>query len=634
MPLTSIAACTAILGDDFKVSATGGPSSMDSGVQPDGGPGNTGDTGTTGETGTTSETGTTTESGVDPCGGCGPQGKCTNGACVCDPKTMGPHCGVCAPGFQDNDKNNVCEADCRQIACPGAHASCNETSGTAKCECALGYVPTGAVPPCKWRGVVADPTFELLPPSGWTLGVSAPMKIDAMGQGSLERGWLDAQQLAICPGVGMNTPEASQMFDMPLAAQAEALSLQVVAKSLVSGGAGIVNMSASMGPFHVNWPMNSAAFEMKKICLGELQYGKGQDLRFSFAASNMCNPGTYEAFIDHASIDPDPACPAPGTVFNGDFQAPAPGGWTSDTTQQGNAAVEMVGVNGTLAAHLYSFQTCKRSSITGLWSPPLNMANAALLLSYKGTSTRNLQLSVDGPGGKGRIAGNMTGSGGFDTVTVCVPQHAKGYVGRFSIDMPNDFKKVTDSCGAPVADSRDYVVDDLRFASSPLCAGSDLVIDGGFERSDPGTPWNIDRLPISGFGGDLEFDASKAHSGMGRARINSKTPGNFATMTQTISVPLRQPGKPGPAVTFFYKTEVSGTAALFRVSGPHAASGNDLPVSPSAWKASTVCFDQQFFGRSVDLSFQVLPQDTSAAAPQQYLEIDDVSILGTDPTCL
>ena len=78
---------------------------------------------------------------------CGDHGACQDGTglsvCACDDGYAGESCDVCAAGYQDNDDDGLCAPDCASagLAC-GAHAHCEDDSGTAACICDAGY--TGA----------------------------------------------------------------------------------------------------------------------------------------------------------------------------------------------------------------------------------------------------------------------------------------------------------------------------------------------------------------------------------------------------------------------------------------------------------------------------------------------------------
>lgn len=77
--------------------------------------------------------------GDDTCAG---NGTCseTSGSvmCTCNAGYAGADCATCDTGFQDNDGDGVCTADCSAFSC-GGNGVCNDASGTAGCECNQGF---------------------------------------------------------------------------------------------------------------------------------------------------------------------------------------------------------------------------------------------------------------------------------------------------------------------------------------------------------------------------------------------------------------------------------------------------------------------------------------------------------------
>lgn len=75
---------------------------------------------------------------------CGLYGCCDDSAgwvmCRCDQGYTGGSCQYCANGYQDNDDNGSCRPTCAaaDIDC-GEHGQCFDSSGTAACQCELGY---------------------------------------------------------------------------------------------------------------------------------------------------------------------------------------------------------------------------------------------------------------------------------------------------------------------------------------------------------------------------------------------------------------------------------------------------------------------------------------------------------------
>ncbi|NVB77372.1 MAG: hypothetical protein HOV81_03170 [Kofleriaceae bacterium] len=61
-------------------------------------------------------------------------------ACSCTPSQAGADCTLCDHGYQDNDGDGACTANCvtASLDC-GANGVCSDVTGTAACACAAGY---------------------------------------------------------------------------------------------------------------------------------------------------------------------------------------------------------------------------------------------------------------------------------------------------------------------------------------------------------------------------------------------------------------------------------------------------------------------------------------------------------------
>ncbi|MBW2522731.1 MAG: hypothetical protein JRI23_01085 [Deltaproteobacteria bacterium] len=72
---------------------------------------------------------------------CGDHGVCDVDRCVCLPGYRGRLCEACAVGYQDNDADGECAADCSTagLRCVGLRV-CDDASGEAECACAEGYM--------------------------------------------------------------------------------------------------------------------------------------------------------------------------------------------------------------------------------------------------------------------------------------------------------------------------------------------------------------------------------------------------------------------------------------------------------------------------------------------------------------
>ncbi len=75
---------------------------------------------------------------------CGLHGTCDDSGgtavCVCDAEYTGAACDTCAAGYQDNDGDGTCQANCATsgLNC-GLHATCDDSSGVTVCTCDGGW---------------------------------------------------------------------------------------------------------------------------------------------------------------------------------------------------------------------------------------------------------------------------------------------------------------------------------------------------------------------------------------------------------------------------------------------------------------------------------------------------------------
>ena len=79
---------------------------------------------------------------------CGDNGQCDDASgtavCACLPGYAGEGCTACAEGYQDNDSNGTCTANCATAALScGTHGHCDDASGTAACACDEGHTGEG-----------------------------------------------------------------------------------------------------------------------------------------------------------------------------------------------------------------------------------------------------------------------------------------------------------------------------------------------------------------------------------------------------------------------------------------------------------------------------------------------------------
>lgn len=74
---------------------------------------------------------------------CSGNGSCDDASgtatCTCNEGYGGADCSTCSAGYQDNDDNGTCEAECSAATCSG-HGTCSDLTGTATCSCDTGYI--------------------------------------------------------------------------------------------------------------------------------------------------------------------------------------------------------------------------------------------------------------------------------------------------------------------------------------------------------------------------------------------------------------------------------------------------------------------------------------------------------------
>ncbi len=525
----------------------------------------------------------------------------------------------CMSGFQDNDHNGTCTPACTATTCTAAHQSCDDSSGTATCACATGYM-TDASGACVWGTVPLDPTFQDTPAGSWTLIGGAT--INATAAGSLDPGELVVGKLSYCNMHGA----ATQQIAMPPYAVAEPLAIVASVEhdcQTVTGGpcntslAGGTNISID-GVANFVAPVKP--FGTSTICLGERAYGGSFTLAVNPWDTVLCPIGqTIQLLVDHLAIVPAASCPAPGTIQNGDFEGV--GNWTGSGSLAGGI-IPGQGTGGSKAGHIGTMTACDDSRLTGTISVPASsVPNAALVFDYNGANGVSAQ--IFSPSNATSI-GQITGNGAFQTAKMCVGEFAKGAVMPISFYLP-----VVTGVACSTITPHDFYFDNFHFVSDPTCPASNLVNDGGFERNDPSLPWNLN--PVSQSGGAnatarIDVTAADAHTGTRSLLLANGQVCNNVTATTSITIP-KPTATAGPMLQFFYKAPVE-TQNSFSI-----IPGGALPATAS-YLPFTVCLDPYRAGEPFQIEFEVQgPGGTCANTfGQENFWIDDVTVT-TDPSC-
>ncbi len=565
---------------------------------------------------------------------CNMHGSCadTTGrvVCTCNAGFGGVACAGCAPGFQDNDNNGTCTATCATagLSCE-RRSSCVDTTGTASCQCVVGF-SVGGLPDggqgCVYSGGPADPGFNGTPANAWSTNPDA--------------GWVFAPDAG-----GVNASSDGGLVTLPAALRrsfdATLSQTFVVAGAQARQGLRFNMLHSSSCTFNcfgepplliqlndTSWKLNAPLFNpaVYSTCLGEGALGNQSTLTFS--GSPQANPTSNNFIIDRLWIDADDTCPAPGEVVNGRFSTTA--GWTLQGP--GTAIVAQAGVNGSGALRLLRPTRCDAASATGALSVPTANAlpNAALRFKARGSSGRTLVMSLDG------LDFDLeTGLTPADHV-VCLPDTMRGRV------VPMVFQLISGGSGlCSDVDARFVEIDDVEVVSEPARCPAQLPFgDGSFESGVRPHGWFV---PVSSCSastcspgntaGGL-VDAAQARTGSGVGRVSTQQRCVQNQLKTPAVVPVRN-ATGGPALRFFYRlpslnTTQAGAGAAVVVDGTSTA----LPIA-TAWTPQIICLAPGQRVRNTEISFSV--RGTSGLCSDIYptpdqLFIDDL-LVTNDPAC-
>ena len=551
-------------------------------------------------------------------------GACNGDRCDCAAGFSGPSCDACGNDLQDKDGDGTCSPSCAVTKCP-ARTKCDDSSGKALCVCPTGYVLENDA--CVWRGGIRDPGFQNDPPAAWQLSGGATIDPKPKDPGMVDPGYASfPQQAPVGPPVGADAgappvacsvgtySHAKQTIDMPTLAEGEPFALQLSRQIACDRGFGFCFGDAYQ--FKVGGRtvfadrsdgFGQTNFTARKACLGERAYGAG-------VAVDIAAPCGYQLSavrVDRAAIVVDPTCPAPGKVVNGDFEAT--GGWTVSAASTATAEVAvLVGTSQSRGGRLKLVNGCDYAQLTGsISAPSTSVSKPALTFSFKGTKNKRLSVNVGGY----RLA-DVVGSDVFDMAKICLPDWASGTVQQLAFYAQNS------AASCATADASEFIVDDVKIASEPSCDAPSLVVDGGFERGTGNVrPWTTSGA--TAVMSTITGAPPSSHAGNGYAMLYSTDACAYASTYQTLSVPELIPGKGGPMLSFWYRTNTATSAQFYTSVGT-------VPAT-TTWTRKTLCIAPTSAARPYSVSFQV---GSSGAAPCQtpYLYFDDVEMT-LDPTC-
>jgi len=508
-------------------------------------------------------------------------------------------------------------ADCAHagLSCTQPHTRCDDSSGTPVCACVVGYAAVGG--PCEWTGGPLDPGFQQL--NAWTVGGSAV--VDTAAVGSDDRGSGRFPPEAACSTGGV----VEQIFEMPALADAEPLVLRFKARSIMGMGPycfdGFIRVVINGGVYQLN--LFGSAWQDETICLGARAYGAPLEIAFEVPQQCMLCFGPDEApsfEIDNVriAVDDAGACPAFGTVVNGDFESGS-WGWQPSANDTSSAAVVTgVGTGGSLGGAMAMAHVCDYAALTGQVSLPAAGQSPTLALQYlsKGTANQSMPVTL----GPLQLAIDV-GTGAFETRRLCLLDGLKGLVYSlgFSISGPAGL------CSDPYLLS--FVIDDVALVDEPTCPAGVGIFDPGFENvvAAPQLHASWRYAAYSGAAATPYENAAAAHTGNVSARLLVNSICASASVSTVITVPPAS-GQAGPAVALWYRLPTATSSSLWV--------GEQLPVA-TIYSRFVHCLEPALAGRTTALTIALSNSQSGTCGNSATTEtawIDDVEVT-TDPGC-
>lgn len=464
-------------------------------------------------------------------------------------------------------------ATCGGTTCK-PHEVCADSGMTAACACGFGYSRADAGA-CVFSAGPRDPTFEATPPSSWKVGGGASVNPDA------SIGTAGTFTLPVGHGIADLTGGfVEQTFDMPEVSYAEPIALEMYAKDSVVSGGPEVGWGAGTLPFRVN----SSAYDITRVCLGEKAFGKKTTLR-------ILGKTTIGPYLDYATYVPTADCPMPGSVLDGAFEG---SGWK----MMGRASLAPgVGVAGSRAGTLTS-TSCDEDagSFEGIISVPASPAGAALRFYHKGPADRRVRVA----------GGNVVDRGLLGSDEVCLPAWSRG----LAIPVVFSMAPAMSPCS-----SASSIIDDVSLVASPSC-GDGFLFDGGFEG--PVSYWSASRLNTQA---QAQVATTDQRTAAAAFRFDIFSCNTRASAYQEITVPPAK-GTSGPAIAFWTRT-VGGSGISFSLNGV------DLTPGAASYTKSVRCLPPSRVGRSYLLDFSITGGNTPCFGA---VMLDDVE-LTVDPSC-
>ena len=367
-------------------------------------------------------------------------------------------------------------------------------------------------------------------------------------------------------------------------------------------------------------------FQPTRVCLGPGDYapatttGRGVAMPIAAMPAGACNMPSGLGDLDIEPATPEDGCPQLGTVPNGSFelgQAP----WSLSASTTGASAAIAQTSSSNHALELGVFDNCTDADASEVVSVLTSASSPTLALTETTTPGADLFVILGGGFLSGGLA--IAGTGAQTSHTFCIPAGLAGVDAPLDLSLQEDVNGA--ACGSASA-SWQSVIDDIAIGEDPSCGSDPGVADPGFES--PRELYGADPPP----GGSVAkvYDPTQAHTGSASLLITNSIVCDDAQYEPLIVVPPPS-ATGGPALTYFYRTELVG-AAQFQAFPAASAP----PITDGAWHQAIACLDPAQVGRPIDTDFVVIDDKAGAIRGTgdglSSAWLDDLAVT-TTPSC-
>ena len=487
------------------------------------------------------------------------------------------------------DRDAGGDPDARVVGEGGTPDSCgmHERATPGGCVCAPGFANAGAG--CVWSGILRDPEFVGDPADAWAIVGGA---LDGADGGAVT-----------FEGPG----SVAQTIEVPTLAEAGgalALRTQLVEFDITRQFLAQQELSFRGDSVHaLAWPTTGLS-----TCLGERLMGRAFTLQASGRNQTLINLTDSRWAIDRMHIAPDPTCPLPGQIPNGNFDGV--GGWTTQNYPGTEYAFDPgTGVEATTAARVRFFDSCV-GALRNVVSVP--DAPSALEYTVKAPTSNTPYLLTLGPQSERRRASTL-----YEKRRSCIPR------GLWGQAVPVAFHAER-TCTLPV----EFFVDDVQVVADAACESVPALGNASFDGAGIVDQWLVTQSSGQGF-----VQTSVRAGNQSLALTRSKLCDSVET-SAAIDVPRPETG--GLALRFLTEGPLANSRATVSVgTALHRTSLAIDGVSSEAPTARSLCLSPESFGALVQVSLRHDHAggdlDCSALAPTK-VTFDDFTLV-PDAAC-